>query len=592
MGIGIAANTLGAVARTFSAEPIETITDTETGEDIVEGSTQAKELGALDNLVRTNSRYVVKARKMPTVKSHLYLRFEDQVISKFSRQAINLTTGEPLMHNGYVVNIFETYDTIENLAIDNVKEQKLFILGFNNNNANALLSALAFGIPLKSVSKLFRTPFLADLYTKGRIYPEKFLTLKNELTDELFEDFQKGLLTSSLEGFWSTKEFGAVMATDNPRKAFEDALNRLSTKEALLDQIYVGKADVYATKLSNYAALNNAHKLTLIGEQLFKHAQIFSILKKLPNSKHRIDGIIHHLNSLVNFVSEDEMRRSIMTTYGEKFEEHLRSSSEQYRELAIKDQLMADKYLRELLTTIKESDLYKATPKQMASISMVNRLLRRTISREMEPSNDNIFENNNLLALPHLYSAYRALVQLQRVIESSFAMHFPEVRQFAKSILDDSGMYVLPFKRYQTIERIQEDFLGYIGSSMTLDFGNQQFDLGVADTSYFNTPVGLLYGEEGWAQDFVKRYEQITTKYEDNILLAATEVVQGTTGLKKLVLTADKVSNEETVERLRAAFRELVSEEPEFARDLFKYAIITKGMFFSRTSFSLIFPTE
>jgi hypothetical protein len=600
MGIGIAANTLGAVARAFSQERITSIKDTTTGEIFLEKSLEAQQLlkankaTDFENLIKGSDRYVVETRATPKLRpptkgrSELDLRVDGHKLSEFRRKALNLETGEVLTHNGYDVNIFETFDTIENLAIDNVKEQKLFILGFNNNNANAFLSALAFGIPLKNVSKIFRTPFIEGLFSAGRIYDDKYTyhfdDMINELATSFLEDrgaFEKGLTQATNKPSLFKSIENAYNAGNDLKATLKVELSKVHTYSAILDGVYTGKITGVAKMVSDYAALNNVFKLSQIGQQLFKHAQILSMLKRYPNSKHKIDGVLNAVDSLVEFEATEQMHKQIFKDYGYKLREHLAATSQEYIELAKRDQAAADSYLDKLMRELKNSDLYAAMPTKLANASFTNALLRRSIAKRMVPTSSNIFEDNNILRMPHVFSAYRGLVQLKALIENTFAMHYPEVREFAEHTLDRSRLYVLPFKRYQTIERIQENYLNFISSGMTLYFGDNSFELSIKDTTI---------NEEQWTQSFVSRFQTMAAEHPNNLVLNSTEIITSDVGVKSLAITADKVKNEESVERLRDSFRELMRIDHAFALDWFKYALITKGLFFDRTSFSLLFP--
>jgi len=615
--VGIAANTLKMTAYSFSSEPISSIRNVKTGEVLgtrmrekeFQTLLEENQVTTVEQLLRVNPDWKVETRSAPYLKAPYQIKYDNKVLDKFRRTAIDFnstTEDDTLSYGGYPVNIFEVYDTIENLAIDNVKEQKLFILGLTNANANAFLCAIAYGLPLIDVSRIFKTPLLKELSLGRRLEKAQLFVMANDILAKLATRYENGeveAITKGIEAF--TDEHRAQRITNaishDIRRGTpvaeaikEVVLSKLYLSSKVLDDIYVGEASEITKEISDALALNFAARLLGVGEQMFKHAQTAGMLKRYPNAKWRMDQVNENIHSLVKFAGEDSMRRQIFNEHRSTVRQYLVDTSPEYKELMVKDPFLAESFISTKLSQLEESPVYSALPDKLAKASFVNRLLRRSVSRDMITTDANVFKSNNLLLLPHLYSAWRGLVQLINLIENVFPMHNPNVKEFAKDILDSTGMYILPYLEKKKLEGVQKEFINFLASNMSIDIGSEEVNLSVPAEETYNSSLGAYSGEEAWCQKFIDKFVKLQETYPDNSLLQSVEVsTDRNSTLKKLVLTSDKVSNEETVERLRQDYRDLLhTPERNVARDLFKYSLLTKGMFFDRTSFSLIFPFE
>lgn len=605
--VGIAANTLKSAAYSFSAEKIMSIRKKSDPSQVLEvGSPELNSLikaskkGTVENFLRGSLEWEAAERFQPVLKERFQLRMNGRVLNSFRRTSVDFSNGEVLMHNGYPVNIFEVYDTIENLAIDNVKEQKLFILGINNNNANAFLSAIAYGIPLTDISRIFKTPKLAQMFSSGRVAPGVLVQEMKDLAQSIITD---GTLAEGLLAFVDEQRANTILkqinlATSQGEDAVETLLSKLTTSlyldSAVLDRVYTGRLTGAGKDISDILALSTVAKLSGVGDQMFKYAQTLSMLKRYPNAKWRMDQLNDNILKLVEFQGEEAMRSQLFSEHKTNVRNYIKETSQEYKDLLAKDADLAERYVSEQMAQLEASPVFNALPSRLAESSFMNRLMRRSVSREMRATSDNVFRSNNILLLPHVYAAWRGLVQLKALIENSFAMHYHEVKTFAEELLADSGIYVLPYKYYSKVETIQKEFINYLASNMSLELGSETLDLRVDPELTFDSSAGVFQGQEAWCQRYIRDFIKLQEKYPENSLLQSVEVsTDPITSLKRLYLVADKVGNEETVERLRADFKEFArTEDAEAARNLFKYALITKGMFFSRTSFSLIFPED
>lgn len=161
---GISANFGKVMGYLFDAEKVNTITD---GEETVHiWSARFHELGGNKQdpmqFLRDNPQWKIASRNIPMLKKQYHFIVNGTPIESFTRDEI------VLVENQQPTNVFETIDSIINLAIDNVKEGKLHLLGITNSNSNAYLSMVGMGIPLSVTSRIFKTPALKNMNEGGR----------------------------------------------------------------------------------------------------------------------------------------------------------------------------------------------------------------------------------------------------------------------------------------------------------------------------------------------------------------------------------------------------------------------------------------
>lgn len=160
---GISANFGKVLSYLFETTPISEITSPE-GTKIQVNSAEFKELAkeyktsTPEGIIAKNPSYKVSSREAVELNPEYYYTVDGNLINGFSR-----TTRDK-----FKKNVFEVVDTIINLAIDNVKMQKLHILGITNNNANMFLAMLGMGVPMNTVSRIFKTPAVSEISEGGR----------------------------------------------------------------------------------------------------------------------------------------------------------------------------------------------------------------------------------------------------------------------------------------------------------------------------------------------------------------------------------------------------------------------------------------
>lgn len=103
--------------------------------------------------------YFDQQKNLPSIKEQFRVTFDGQLYTGFSEMERRLNNPSRFSKT----SIWETMDALVNSAIDNAKEQILFMIGANGITANALTAMLGMGVPLKTSVFLMRQPIIMAL---------------------------------------------------------------------------------------------------------------------------------------------------------------------------------------------------------------------------------------------------------------------------------------------------------------------------------------------------------------------------------------------------------------------------------------------
>lgn len=517
-----------------------------------------------------------------------------QSISTFERAE------RQLVENQQEANIFETIDTIINLAIDNVKEGKLHILGITNSNANAYLAMVGMGLPLSVVSRIFKTPALKSLNEGGRWIANNIN--RNDLDPVLVKLSEYSLedLTNALEEYTGDPKEASnianhikVASTDYAPyiETLRKAATRIPIQTEILDRVYTEKASPIIKLLSDAAVLSTLKKLIPVGEQMFSYSQIFSLLRGMPSKKWKLDSIIDKIEGLVEFEGEANNKFNILSRYTESAKQFFKDNDPEYQRLLTTSEESAQEYLNAQFALVENSSILFGTPEAEARASFVNRLIRGSVDTSQANSENSVFDDNIITRLPHVMAAYRAAIQLRTLMEKAFRMHTPAVRRLAERIVEKANIFS-PFDKLEKTDYIQKEIVKYLGSNLRFTLDGQPFNTEIpVNTEPFATSSTIVSGAEAWAQRLIRDVNELAKTVENNEFLESLETsTDDTTGLRSFKLLANKINDEEIVEQIRDDFSKLALSHPQIARDLFKYALLTEGMYYERTGLALVFP--
>jgi hypothetical protein len=246
--------------------------------------------GALKTLFRTQPevRAYMMGRKDNVILNsdgkidHKRMSEEYEVINFQSREFMEdmirkrRKTSDKKLHS-----IWETLDALINLAIDNTKEQGLYMIGANNTTANALTTMIGTGVPLETAVYMLRQPIVIELgrskhfNTKRSI--DKLLREMGELVR--FPDFEAELMTEDLED-WVGKEVDF---------------------DALLEEVKEDKTKAYKLE-HHYAVLQQFKKIFKAGEDLKLSSQMLQVLREPPTTIEDIAKLKGTIASIYNSV--------------------------------------------------------------------------------------------------------------------------------------------------------------------------------------------------------------------------------------------------------------------------------------------------
>lgn len=549
-GIGIIANTLKSLGMLLeSTDPVE----------IVDEEGQQVEPTYENSLVPSNQ---VLRREPIRVKPDYRIKIDSHEYSELTRVVTNVRGEEVTFFDGKL-NTFMTLDTLENLAIDEIKEGRMFILGINTANAAAFLSAIIMGVPLNVVSLIFKHPKISSLYSTNYVN-EVYL---NSVIEPITETT---LSRQQLEEFFSVS-------------SLEDLKDgRISLR--YLIGAYTGQLGVVhpdpdvaseILRLHEFILLHNLKKLVVLGRQFFYISSTLSLLKKIPGVKTEMDAIYARITELYDFSAFDRT---------EKTYEALKTAAEVYLR-NVSDNVEKD--LREFTS----SKVFKTFVEDVAKSASVNAAIRSGSFELTQPSEENVLENGNILRLPQVGAAVSTLLFTMRVVEEAFPLYSPYTRELAENILKRSDMYYIPKDFYGKVRFIQGALFRALTSNLTLRIYNQDVPLFFGKETTYKDKDGIEYeGNEAFARKFedtVFNIRLIQELLNENEFLSALEFSSGRIGI-----SMDKLKNEEITERIRRAYLDLWENDPQLALDFFRYAVITSGLFFSRTSFARVFPWE
>jgi len=263
------------LAYLFNTTPINELLDSTTGEiykinsEYIQKLMEKHNTSTAEGLLAKVPSLKLHSREEVLFKQDIHLKIDGFSLKGFNRETFETNK-----------NIFEVVDSIINLAIDNVKMQKLHLLGITNNNANLFLSLIGMGVPLNTTSLIFKTPIINNLSEGKRIEVDSF----SEVINALLKDSSN-----------YTEELTDLLKEKYPRN-YQLQLIKLQSKDTsflasskidsrTLERIYTGEASKAEKFLHDLIVLENLKKLVPVGEELFSQAQMYSPLKGLPNKK-------------------------------------------------------------------------------------------------------------------------------------------------------------------------------------------------------------------------------------------------------------------------------------------------------------------
>lgn len=612
---GISANTGKMLGYLFESTPVTAVIDT-VSKKVYKGAdikrlTKLYRMDTLAALMEKHPRFQVMEREDIIIKQGpsegstkgYRISVDGTRLDRFSRYERDLKTGEDIILpvSGDKISIFETIDTIINLAIDNVKEQKLFTYGITSANANAFFTMLAMGVPLNTTVKFFSSPIITSMSQNRRVTDSVLNEHWNqnfEKVSDLFEQDNE-VIVDALKPFLTEKQIANVLEKKARSKSISLADNLLdyiadngSINSDVLDAIYTNEALAkYVEPISNLISVRSMEKMTRIGEELFSAAQLFSLLRGMPSDMGKMLYLANRPLDYSKFdytATEADLNQD---EYIERSLEYIKEHDPNYK--SARDQKAYLEDIRKAMTTGENPGLINSDLMQMFQRKFTNAMIHSSLRNSISPSGNSVFENVSPLSIPHVYSSWKTLNFLKGLVERTFAVHNPLLKIFADNLVEKADLFTT-YNRYEMVEKVATQFFSFITSNLDMTVGGMRLNLDESD-NHLSTPQGELYGTEAWATQFIDRiFEAKSVDTTDNRFLSNLEIVISPTGAKSLRMFADKIRDPKIKEGIRADYLALYKDKNTraLALDVFKYAILAEGLLYSRSSLALVFPAS
>lgn len=600
---GISANSGKTLGYLFEGTPITAIA---LGDVVYEGHEKIRQLlnsyrvDTVEELLYRHPNFKVVTRETVKLKDKAHVRIDSFTYDSFRRNEVG-EDGQDLRiaHSGDVISIFETIDSIINLAIDNVKEQKLFTIGITNSNANAYFAAIALGIPIHKIVKIFTDPIMATLASERRIYPRTINTLAKEEIEKLGDFFAtpdydllgQFLDASSIERYRKKLETSRAANVSGVMLDFFLANGNISTE--LLDKIFVGtKVDSKARNLSNLLLLETYKRFAGIGEEMFAHAQTLSLLRKLPTNMAKTEYLseLPRKYAALDYVATAKDLN--LDEYISNAKEYIIANDKDYQ--ALSTEKAKKQYLEnfeKVLMSAKSQELISTEVTHVLESKFRNAMMYATLRHSTTPTSESVFENMSLLSIPHVYSSWKTLNFAKNVMERTFAYHHPVIKKFLSDLADKAQLF-MTYNKYEMVEDMMGEFFRFISSGSTIDIDGNVIDL---DTSKERLTIGntVYSGVDAWVQGLYSRLQEAKANDDTgNIFLESVQLTSLGSGAGKIGIYADKLNDFRIQSKIKEGFRALYSNDAtkQLALDLFKYSVLAEGLLYLRSSFSRVFP--
>lgn len=650
---GIAANYGKVLSYLFEMCRITKLIDVSTGKIYEVGSdevnTMLKEAKTkeLERLMEINRNLKPYERASPKLTKKYHFKINGVTIDGFVRNTRNLSDEVRTLRRKYenlvaegkqesdaakellakiveatenTKNIFETIDTVINLAIDNVKMQALPHLGITNANSNMFLSLIGMGVPETTVTKIFTTPIMASISEGSRWTHAKLGKLIKEKRELLEKINDREVYVNYTKGFTNDqKEFinRLLKLTEDEKNEDNSGIMRyVDLDPADLEDMYTGNIDDNKKLVLELQLLTLAKQMIPITEELFDYANIFSSLRGIPNKSWKTDSTIERIENRATLVGAEESEEKVLKAMREMLISNYKNSEEYatfYGTLPWETNLseatrLEAEHLQQIINEFADAHgIIGATPKSEVRSAYTNKLLRRDNVRNTVGKNT-VFEAEDVsvLRLPHVRAAYRSMVQFKKILQDTFAIHAPTVANFVRNIVSSANFFS-PYDSLEKTELVSQELLRFLTSSLSFKIAGEVVNTFISPELKYSTRDANLLGIEAWKQELVDRVLDISTRQEfvDNQFLNSIEFKKAfndVTYTEKanaadiMLLRSDKMSDVKFRAMIKKDFDQLVrhpdAEVRQLARDMFKYAIVSDGLYYKKTTFSLVFPAQ
>lgn len=608
--VGVSANSYKDVAHIFMAAPTTSWIDINTNE--VYTKEQLDEISTSEPtalaLLRDQGKYLMpKTKEAPKVKENLAISFNGHIWGELSHtekelvtdeegnkvlvnKAVKLGPNEQGEYSTKTYTVWETFDSLINASIDNVKEQIVYLLNLTGQTANEYFAMLSLGIPMDSVVRFMNSPVLYELATQG--------TLNSGNLSKLRDNFIKQI--AKIEGV-NVKDKEAL-------KAFTKSV--LNREVNLTDESLVQASNTYWANgkqlnslsidemLMQIKVVQEFSKLTEIGSSLFDLSRVLNVLRVLPGTYWEQKETLEALYTKISDFGQEEV-----TTALKRQDAKTEETREKFEEARSRNNL---------LSLIAEQDLSTQEKIRRAQSSIMSSVLNTTANKVTKAVKDWPFVNSAILSIPNVQQGTKVLQRLVDMQEKMFFRHSPAMNKFIEEVAKELDLSGFMFRRkWKAYEKFKTDFMHFFLSGITLEFNNQSYNVAVDPSTIRVDPKDKKnkFGFKAWSATLIDDLRELRTLYPNNPFLNAIEFgYNKEEKVTTIVFTSDKSKTPMESLIYKFGFDQLNNEQiraweadrninrnpdTEFTNiqlRLFHYMLVTQGTEFGRTSFSGVIP--
>ncbi len=609
--VGVAANSYKGFSHVFMSTKTLTWQDIKTKKVYTREDLRAvhENVNVAITMLKGENKFLVpKTKEIPEVKPELGIKLNGAVWNTLSHQEREVVTNEdgttelvprvtklgPNNEEEFsekVYSIWETFDSLINACIDNVKEQIVYLLNLTGQTANEWFTLLALGVPLETAVRFMGQPIIYDLSVKG--------TLNENTLNKYIMNLVKVIASNN----------SIKLANKEETKAYQKELFNSINAIELNDENLSETSQAYWMNDNNIYALTNDqlmhqikvayefNKLTEIGKSMFDLSRALSILRSFPTNYWEQRDVLDLMLTKISDFGQEEMAARI---------NDLEKDSK-----AAQKRITEAKNRSTMLQELAEGDLTHQERLRQANDKIVSSVINSDVNNYTKGVKAWSFTNSSVLSIPNVQQALKVLQRLVRMQEQLFYRHSTAMNNFIEGISKNLDLSSFVFKKkWKAYDKFKSDFMQFLLSGITLDFKNVSYEVKIDPTLTHTDGKGFKkYGFKAWAMHLIDDLRELRKAYPDNPFLNAVEFgFNKEEKMTTIVFTSDK--SKTAMENLvyKHAFNQLnnetvlawekkkgISHVPnqeflDIQLRLFHYLLATQGTEFGRTSFSMVMP--
>lgn len=488
--------------------------------------------------------------------------------------------------------IWETFDSLINACIDNVKEQIVYLLNLTSQTANQYFAMLSLGIPLQTVVRFMNQPVLYDLAIESKLSDSNLANLQRDIVKAIAYSRQSVVLKGD-----DVKEYLKQLKEEYVLQEINDESMTLAAQT-----YWQNDKNIWALTdeqlLMQLNVIDQFKKLSEIGDTLFEGSKVLNVLRKFPTSYWEQKDILETMYSKISDFGQAELIANL-----NREDAKSKGAQKKLADAVNKNQLLA---------SLLEEDLTTKEKIAKAESSVQSNILAHNDSAVTQGVGSWPFTNSSLLSVPNIQHAFKTLSRLVTLQEKMFFRHSKAMNDFIESIVGKMDMNSYAFrKKWKAIDSIKSDFMQFFLSGISLQFNNSKpYQMKIDNALAASDSKGKTqYGVKAWQVNLIRDLQELAKQMPENKFLSSLEYVwDNTNKITAIKFTSDKSKSglesliyKEGFSRLsgqavrsweRGKGKETTDEQEftDIQLRLFHYLVATYGTEFGRTSYSMVIP--